>query len=92
MIAGPISFSVLVPLGFNPIWLGVVFVILLECGYLTPPFGFNLFYLKSIVPEDIGMADIISSIWPWLIMLLIGVLFISIFPQVVTWLPNAMMH
>jgi len=92
MIAGPISFSVLVPLGFNPIWLGVVFVILLECGYLTPPFGFNLFYLKSIVPEDISMVDIINSVWPWLIMLVIGVIFISIFPQIVTWLPDAMMH
>ena len=90
MIAGPISFTVLVPLGFNPIWLGVVFVILLECGYLTPPFGFNLFYLKSIVPPDITMGDIISSIWPWLIMLLVGVVFLAIFPQIVTWLPNSM--
>jgi TRAP-type mannitol/chloroaromatic compound transport system permease large subunit len=90
MIAGPISFTVLVPLGFNPIWLGVVFVILLECGYLTPPFGFNLFYLKSIVPPDITMGDIINSIWPWLIMLLVGVFILAIFPQIVTWLPNAM--
>lgn len=92
MIAGPISFSVLVPLGFDPIWLGVIFVILLECGYLTPPFGFNIFYLKSIVPPDISMADIISSIWPWLIMLLMGVITFSIFPQIVTWLPNSMLH
>jgi tripartite ATP-independent transporter DctM subunit len=90
MIAGPISFTVLVPLGFNPIWLGVVFVILLECGYLTPPFGFNLFYLKTIVPPDITMGDIINSIWPWLIMLLVGVFILAIFPQIVTWLPNAM--
>lgn len=92
MIAGPISFSVLVPLGFDPIWLGVVFVLLLECGYLTPPFGFNLFYLKSIVPPEITMVDIISSIWPWLIMLLIGLIIISLFPQIVTSLPNAMLH
>jgi tripartite ATP-independent transporter DctM subunit len=90
MIAGPISFSVLVPLGFDPIWLGVVFVILIECGYLTPPFGFNLFYLKSIVPPDITMGDIISSIWPWLIMLLVGVVILAVFPQIVTWLPNSM--
>lgn len=90
MIAGPISFTVLVPLGFNPIWLGVVFVILLECGYLTPPFGFNLFYLKTIVPPDITMGDIINSIWPWLIMLLVGVFILAIFPGIVTWLPSAM--
>ena len=90
MIAGPISFTVLVPLGFNPIWLGVVFVILLECGYLTPPFGFNLFYLKSIVPPDITMGDIINSIWPWLIMLLVGVVILAIFPGIVTWLPSSM--
>ena len=90
MIAGPISFSVLVPLGFNPIWLGVVFVLLLECGYLTPPFGFNLFYLKSIVPPDVSMGDIICSVWPWLVMLLIGVVILGLFPQIVLWLPSTM--
>jgi len=90
MIAGPISFSILIPLGFDPIWWGVVFVILLECGYLTPPFGFNLFYLKSIVPPDITMGDIINSIWPWFFMLLLGVVILSIFPQVVLFIPNAM--
>jgi tripartite ATP-independent transporter DctM subunit len=90
MIAGPISFSVLLPLGFDPIWLGVVFVILLECGYLTPPFGFNIFYLKSIVPPEISTGDVISSMWPWVIMLLLGVVLLSFFPQIVLWLPNAM--
>ncbi|MDH3885765.1 MAG: TRAP transporter large permease subunit, partial [Desulfobacterales bacterium] len=59
-------------------------------GYLTPPFGFNLFYLKTIVPPEITMGDIINSIWPWLIMLLVGVVILAIFPQIVTWLPNAM--
>ena len=63
MIAGPISFSVLVPLGFDSIWLGVIFVILLECGYLTPPFGFNIFYLKSIVPKDIILLCHIRNSW-----------------------------
>jgi TRAP-type C4-dicarboxylate transport system permease large subunit len=90
MIAGPISFAVLIPLGFNPIWLGVVFVILLECGYLTPPFGFNLFYLKSVVPPEITMEDIIRSILPWFFLLLTGIGILTIFPQLVLWLPNMM--
>jgi tripartite ATP-independent transporter DctM subunit len=92
MIAGPITFSVLTPLGFDPIWLGIIFVILLECGYLTPPFGFNIFYLKSITPPEISISDIIGSIWPWLIILLIGILILAAMPQLVLWLPNAMMR
>ena len=90
MIAGPISFAVLMPLGFHPVWLGVVFVILLECGYLTPPFGFNLFYLKSVVPPEITMEDIIRSILPWFLLLLTGIAILTIFPQLVLWLPNMM--
>ena len=90
MIAGPISFAVLMPLGFDPIWIGVIFVILLECGYLTPPFGFNLFYLKSVVPPEISMEDIIRSILPWFVMLLVGVAILTLFPQVVLFLPNMM--
>lgn len=92
MIAGPISFSILIPLGFNPIWWGVIFVILLECGYLTPPFGFNLFYLKSIVPPTISMGDIIGSIWPWFFMLLFGVFILTIFPELVLFIPNSMIR
>jgi tripartite ATP-independent transporter DctM subunit len=90
MIAGPISFAVLMPLGFHPVWLGVVFVILLECGYLTPPFGFNLFYLKSVVPPEITMEDIIRSILPWFLLLLTGVGILTVFPQLVLWLPSMM--
>lgn len=90
MLAGPISFQVMMGLGFDPIWFGIIFVILLEVGYLTPPFGFNLFYLKSVVPPSISMADIIRSVIPFILIELGAVVLFTIFPKIVLLLPNMM--
>jgi TRAP-type mannitol/chloroaromatic compound transport system permease large subunit len=77
-------------LGYDPVWFGVVFTLNMEIGYITPPFGFNLFYMKGVTPPHITLQDIYKSIVPFLFLELIGLALIIIFPQIVLWLPKSM--
>jgi len=88
LITLPVFLPVITNLGFDPIWFGVLFIINMEIGYQTPPFGFNLFYLKGIVPKDITMGDIYSSVIPYTLVLIGGMILLMIFPALVTWLPS----
>ena len=91
MLTSPIFFPVVRALGFDPLWFGVLFVINMEMGFLTPPFGFNLFYMKGVVPPGITMGDIYRSIIPFVILQAIGLIICMIFPQIITWLPGMML-
>jgi len=90
-ILAPICFPIVKDLGFDPIWFGILFVINMQMGYVTPPFGYQLFYLKSVAPEGITTGDIYKSIFPFLGVLIIGMALIMIFPQIALWLPNLIM-
>ena len=90
MICTPIFIPIVRSLGFDTIWFGILFVINMEMGYITPPFGFNLFYMRAIVPKDITMMDIYRSIVPFVILEIIGLLIIIFFPELATWLPSMM--
>jgi tripartite ATP-independent transporter DctM subunit len=88
MITVPIFVPIIKMLGFDPIWFGILFIINMEMGYLTPPFGFNLFYLKTIVPPNITMMDLYKIIIPYVFIQLLCLIIIMIFPQIAIWLPN----
>ena len=88
MITIPIYVPIITALGFDPIWFGVLFIVNMEIGYLSPPFGWNLFYLKSIVPKEITLLDIYRSIIFFVILQLIGLTIVMVFPEIVLWLPN----
>jgi len=88
LITGPIFIPVVEALGFDLIWFGVIFVINMEMSYLTPPYGFNLFYLKSIVPKEVSMRDIYTSVGPFVGLQAACLVICMIFPKLVTWLPN----
>ncbi len=90
LITLPVFLPIIASLGFDPIWFGVLFVINMEIGYMTPPFGFNLFYLKGIVPPGITMKDIYWSVIPFVIVNIIGMGLIMAFPQIATYLPNTL--
>lgn len=92
MICGPVFLPVAMVLGFDPIWYGVLFIINMEMAVLTPPFGFNLFYLKSVTPPDIHMLDIYRSIIPFVIIQAIGLAICIKFPEIITWLPSIMIR
>jgi len=90
MITGPVFLPVVNAHGFDPVWFGILFTVNMEIGYMTPPFGFNLFYLKGIVPSSISMADIYRSVIPYTAVEISGLALVMIFPALVTWLPNKM--
>ncbi len=90
-ILAPICFPIVKSLGFDPVWFGILFVINMQMGYVTPPFGYQLFYLKSVAPEGVTTADIYKSVFPFLAVMIIGMALIMIFPQIALWLPELMM-
>jgi tripartite ATP-independent transporter DctM subunit len=90
MICTPVFVPVIKALGFDPLWFGVLFIMNMEMGYLTPPFGFNLFYMKAIAPPGVTMTDIYRSIVPFVALQGIGLIIVIIFPEIALWLPKQM--
>ncbi|SHK06265.1 TRAP transporter, DctM subunit [Marinobacter antarcticus] len=88
LITLPVFMPIVKSLGFDPVWFGILFVINMEIGYKTPPFGFNLFYLKGVVPPDITMKDIYTSVVPFVIIEIVAIGIIMVFPEIATWLPG----
>ncbi|MCF7935451.1 MAG: TRAP transporter large permease subunit [Synergistales bacterium] len=88
MITLPILLPLLPMYGFDPLWLGVLYAVNTQTGYLTPPFGTMLFMMKGIAPKGLTMTDIYRSITPFVITQLICLTLCIIFPQLVMWLPN----
>ncbi len=86
----PIFFPVIKALGFDPLWFAILFNLTLQIGFLTPPFGFALFYLKAVAPPDTTTLDLYRAAWPFIILQIIGLAIIIIFPQIAVWLPNQM--
>lgn len=85
----PILFPILVSMGFDPIWFGVIMVIVLEMGLITPPVGLNVFILRGVA-KDVPMNTIFRGIWPFLIASVAAIIVVMIFPQIATYLPYHM--
>ncbi len=92
MICTPVFVPLIKSLGFDPVWFGVLFIVNMEMAYLTPPFGFNLFYMKTIVPTDVSMMDIYRSVLPFVLLQLLCLILLILFPQIVLWLPNLLIQ
>jgi len=90
VITIPIFIPVVVALGFDPLWFGICFMVNTIIGYITPPFGMNLFYTKGIASEDITMGDIYRAILPFAGIEAIVLIVCIAFPGMVLWLPNMM--
>lgn len=91
LITLPVFLPIVTELGFDPVWFGILFIINMEVAYMTPPFGFNLFYLKGIAPPSITMADIYRSVVPYTAVILLGLALVMVFPAIATWLPSVVM-
>lgn len=85
----PLFYPVVMALGYDPIWYGVVFNVALCIGYITPPFGYNLFYLKSLSPNT-DMSTIFRSVVPFIIIMVGALVLMMVFPGIITWLPGKM--
>ena len=87
-IVVPIVGPVLLAMGLDPVWLGVMIAINLQTSFLTPPFGFALFYLRGVAPPEIKTAQIYRGVMPFVAIQLFALLLIALFPGLVTWLPG----
>jgi len=75
-------------MGFDPIWYGVLLGINLQTSFLTPPFGFALFYLRGAAPPEITTGHIYRGILPFVLIQLVGLTLVATFPSLATWLPR----
>ncbi|MFP5480391.1 MAG: TRAP transporter large permease subunit [Alphaproteobacteria bacterium] len=77
-------------LGFDNqlIWYGILYTITCQIAYITPPFGYNLFLMRSLAPREISLPDIYRSIWPFAAMMALTIVLLMIFPQIALWLPE----
>ncbi len=87
----PVLAPIMIYMGVDPLWLAVLIAVNLQTSFLTPPFGFSLFYLKGVCPPQVQTMDIYKGIIPFVIIQLIGLLIICIWPEAVTWLPKVLL-
>lgn len=90
IIVIPIVGPVLLTMGMDPIWLGVLIALNLQTSFLTPPFGFALFYLAGVAPKEVGARDIYRGIVPFVALQLLALSIVAAFPALATWLPRAL--
>jgi len=76
--------------GFDPIWFGVLFLMCMQIGLLTPPFGMLLFTMKSVAPKEISMPQVWHAVTPYLVMGILGLAAVIAFPSLATWLPKVL--
>jgi TRAP-type mannitol/chloroaromatic compound transport system permease large subunit len=84
----PIIGPVLLTMGLDPVWLGVMIAINLQTSFLTPPFGFSLFYLRGVAPAAVTTGQIYKGVIPFIIIQLLALVALSIWPELATWLPD----
>jgi TRAP-type mannitol/chloroaromatic compound transport system permease large subunit len=85
LLAAPIVTPMLINLGFEPLWWGTIFMVLLQTAYISPPFGMSLFYLKGVTPPDITLEDIFRVTPIWIGLQCIGIAMIMFFPEWGLW-------
>ena len=86
----PIVAPILLSMGFDPVWLGVMIAVNLQTSFLTPPFGFALFYLRGVADESVATSDIYRGVVPFVLLQLALLTALWLVPDIVTWLPSMM--
>lgn len=84
----PIVGPVLLAMGLDPVWLGIMIAINLQTSFLTPPFGFALFYLRGVAPPEVTTAQIYRGVMPFVAIQIFALILLAIFPDLITWLPH----
>jgi tripartite ATP-independent transporter DctM subunit len=84
----PIVGPVLLKMGLDPVWLGIMIAINLQTSFLTPPFGFALFYLRGVAPPEVTTGQIYRGVIPFVAIQILALLILAAFPDLVTWLPD----
>lgn len=90
MLCTPLFIPIIETLGVDKLWFGALLVVNIQIAYLTPPFGFVLFWLKGVLPPDVSMGHIYRSVGPFVALQFLGLSLVFLFPEIATWLPNAL--
>ena len=88
VIVAPLYVPLVVALGFDPIWYGVLYTITCQIAYMTPPFGYNLFLMRAMAPPEVTLMDIYRSIIPFVMVMTVGLILVAVFPEIALWLPH----
>jgi C4-dicarboxylate transporter DctM subunit len=88
LLTVPLFVPVIVALGFNPIWFGVLYVVNMETGLITPPMGLQLFLMRTVFNVKVG--DLLQGVWPFIIVLFVFLAILIAFPEISLWLPGMM--
>lgn len=88
MIVFPIFLPIMDMFGFDRLWIVAVTAVMLQTCFMTPPFGFALFYIKGVVPPEVKIGEIYRGVIPFILMVVLVVVLVTVFPQIVYWLPN----
>jgi len=90
MIAVPLFTPIADTLGYNPLWFAMMFIVVMQTSFLTPPFAYSIFYLKGIAPPEVTTGHIYRGVVPFIILQGVGLLLLALFPQLILWLPGLM--
>jgi C4-dicarboxylate transporter, DctM subunit len=85
----PLFFPIVTSLGFDPVWFGVLIVMIVQIGLISPPVGMNLFVLNALLP-GVGLSNIFKGCWPFVVVMIFVLLLLIAFPQLSLWLPSLM--
>jgi tripartite ATP-independent transporter DctM subunit len=88
LLCVPIFVPIVKALGFDPLWFGVLYLVNMQISFLSPPFGYALFYLRGVAPPEIPMIDIFKAALPFLGLQITGLTLCMLFPQIILWLPG----
>ena len=88
IIVAPLYVPLVIKLGYDAIWYGVLYTITCQIAYMTPPFGYNLFLMKAMAPPEVTLADIYRSIVPFVAVMIVGLAIVMLFPGIALWLPH----
>jgi C4-dicarboxylate transporter, DctM subunit len=89
-MTAPILIPIITSVGFDPYWFAVILTINMEIGLITPPVGLNLYVINGITP-NVSLPTILKGALPFVIIMMLSIVLFSIFPEIVTWLPDKMM-
>ncbi|WP_366922008.1 TRAP transporter large permease subunit [Metallumcola ferriviriculae] len=90
MIGVPLFTPIAAAMGYDPIWFAMMFIVVMQTSFLTPPFAYAIFYLKGIAPPEVTTGDIYRGVIPFILLQIVGVLLLAAFPQIALWLPSLM--
>jgi tripartite ATP-independent transporter DctM subunit len=88
----PVVAPILFTMGVDPVWLGIMIAVNLQTSFLTPPFGFALFYLRGVAPVEVKTSDIYRGVMPFILLQMLLLVILAVWPKLTTWLPDLINH